>query len=112
MSGVGDTGDHWRVVCDADFWERDDSVVLKHVDTGAFLASSGKKLCLIPYNLILMGIFLGHAYGRPINGQLEIVGLSRQDSSCQWQTAEGLYVHRSNFNPKANQVNKPDHSEL
>lgn len=39
--GVGDTGDHWKVVCDADFWERDDSVVLKHVDSGAFLGCSG-----------------------------------------------------------------------
>lgn len=42
--GVGDTGDHWRVVCDGDFWERGDSVTLKHLDTNAFLASSGKAL--------------------------------------------------------------------
>ena len=29
-------------MCDGDFWERDDSVVFKHVDTSAYLASSGK----------------------------------------------------------------------
>nr|CAG4649705.1 EOG090X0E0P [Scapholeberis mucronata]SVE93894.1 EOG090X0E0P [Scapholeberis mucronata] len=92
-NGVGDTGDYWKVVCDGDFWERDDSVSFKHVDTSAYLASSG------------------HAYGRPINGQLEIVGLTRLDSSCHWQTAEGLFIHTSNFNPKQSQI-KPEHSEL
>nr|SVE76661.1 EOG090X0E0P [Daphnia longispina] len=92
-NGVGDTGDYWKVVCDGDFWERDDSVVFRHVDTNVYLASSG------------------HAYGRPINGQLEIVGLTRLDSSCQWKTAEGLYIHTSSFNPKQN-TNKPEHNEL
>lgn len=43
-SGVGDSGDHWRVICDSDFWERDDSVTFKHVDTSAYLASSGENL--------------------------------------------------------------------
>lgn len=32
-SGDGDTGDHWIVVCSGDLWSRDDSVMLKHVDT-------------------------------------------------------------------------------
>ncbi|XP_032786877.1 stromal cell-derived factor 2 isoform X3 [Daphnia magna] len=90
--GVGDTGDYWKVVCDGDFWERDDNVVFRHVDTNVYLATSG------------------HAYGRPINGQLEIVGLTRLDSSCQWKTAEGLYIHTSTFNPKQNI--KPEHNEL
>jgi len=40
-NGVGDTGDHWRVICDGDFWERDDSVSFKHLDTNTYLASSG-----------------------------------------------------------------------
>lgn len=31
--GVGDTGDHWSVLCDGKFWERDDLIKLKHVDT-------------------------------------------------------------------------------
>nr|SVE71323.1 EOG090X0E0P [Daphnia similis]SVE71956.1 EOG090X0E0P [Daphnia similis]SVE72582.1 EOG090X0E0P [Daphnia similis] len=91
-NGVGDTGDYWKVVCDGDFWEREDNVVFRHVDTNVYLATSG------------------HAYGRPINGQLEIVGLMRLDSSCQWKTAEGLYIHTSTFNPKQNV--KPEHNEL
>ena len=41
VAGVGDSGDHWRVMCDGDFWDRDDEVVFKHVDTGAFLSTSG-----------------------------------------------------------------------
>lgn len=44
-TGVGDTGDFWKVVCDGDFWERDDSVVFRHVDTNVYLASSG--MCFI-----------------------------------------------------------------
>nr|CAG4636534.1 EOG090X0E0P [Eubosmina coregoni]SVE70074.1 EOG090X0E0P [Eubosmina coregoni] len=95
-NGVGDTGDNWRVICDGDFWERGDSVSLKHLDTNTYLATSGQT------------------YGRPINGQYEIVALSRLDSTCQWQTAEGLYVHTSNFNPKQNHhtSSKPDRDEL
>nr|CAG4645136.1 EOG090X0E0P [Leptodora kindtii] len=90
----GDSGDHWRVICDSDFWERDDAVVLKHVDTGAFLASTG------------------HSYGRPINGQLEIVALKRQETTCKWQAAEGLYIHPSSFNARQNTYTKPEHHEL
>lgn len=41
LLGVGDAGDHWRVICDGDFWERDDSVSFKHLDTNTYLASSG-----------------------------------------------------------------------
>lgn len=93
-NGVGDSGDHWRVICDGSYWEREDSITFKHLDTNTYLASSG------------------HAYGRPINGQLEIVGLTKQDSSCKWQTAEGLYIHQSSFNPKPNENSKPEHNEL
>jgi hypothetical protein len=39
--GVGDTGDNWRVICDGSFWERGDSVSLKHLDTNTYLATSG-----------------------------------------------------------------------
>ena len=34
FSGEGDTGDIWPVVCDGDFWSRDEAVMFKHVDTG------------------------------------------------------------------------------
>ena len=30
----GDSGDNWRVVCDYEYWNRDSSVRLQHVDTG------------------------------------------------------------------------------
>lgn len=33
--GEGDTGDHWTVVCNNDYWRRDTPVKLKHVDTDA-----------------------------------------------------------------------------
>lgn len=80
--GHGDTGDVWTVVCEGDFWRRDGDIMLKHVDTGAYLAASG------------------HTYGRPINGQMEIVGTSRPDGSTQWRVQEGVFVHPSDFNPK------------
>ena len=50
--GSGDSGDVWTVMCEGDYWVRDDNMQLKHVDTGAFLAASGQT------------------FGRPINGQV------------------------------------------
>lgn len=38
--GVGDTGDHWTVVCNNDFWRRDTPVKFRHVDTGAWVCFS------------------------------------------------------------------------
>ncbi|CAB3369674.1 Hypothetical predicted protein [Cloeon dipterum] len=81
-AGEGDTGDHWTVVCKGDSWLRDDSVLLKHIDTDMFLSVTGRT------------------YGRPINGQLEVVGVS-SPSSSHWQAAEGLFIHPSDFNAKA-----------
>lgn len=34
LSGEGDTGDVWSVVCDGDYWQRDQAVMIKHRDTG------------------------------------------------------------------------------
>lgn len=31
--GEGDTGDNWIIICSNDFWERDDTIILKHIDT-------------------------------------------------------------------------------
>ena len=87
--GTGDTGDVWTIVCDGDYWQRTEPVKLKHVDTGVFLGASG------------------HTFGRPIHGQMEIVGLSMPDASTSWRVAEGIYVHPSDFNPK-----KAKHDEL
>ena len=41
------------------------AVMLKHVDTGVFLGASG------------------HTFGRPIHGQMEVVGLSMPDVSTK-----------------------------
>lgn len=35
--GDGDTGDHWMVVCPDDYWERNEPVMLKHMDTEALV---------------------------------------------------------------------------
>merc|ERR1711915_752058 len=80
--GSGDTGDVWSVMCEGDWWVRGDNVMLKHVDTGAYLAASGQT------------------FGRPINGQMEIVGTSRPDGTTKWRTQEGVYVHPTDFDPK------------
>merc|ERR1719373_592430 len=80
--GSGDSGDVWSVMCEGDWWVRGDNVMLKHVDTGAYLAASGQT------------------FGRPINGQMEIVGTSRPDGTTKWRTQEGVYVHPTDFDPK------------
>ena len=63
--GEGDTGDVWKIVCSGDAWARDEGVSFKHVDTGVFLGVSGRT------------------FGRPIHGQMEVVGLSMPDSSTK-----------------------------
>ncbi|KAK9736757.1 hypothetical protein QE152_g11306 [Popillia japonica] len=78
-NGDGDTGDHWLVVCSGDSWERDDSIMLKHVDTDQYLAASGKT------------------FGRPINGQMEIVGVRSASGPVYWQAMEGVFLHPPNI---------------
>jgi dolichyl-phosphate-mannose--protein O-mannosyl transferase len=74
-SGVGDTGDHWQLLCSGDSWHRNADVKFKHVDTGTYLAISGRS------------------FGRPINGQMEVVSLNSPHSGSDWQAAEGLFIH-------------------
>lgn len=31
--GEGDSGDNWVVICDGEFWDKQDSIMLRHVDT-------------------------------------------------------------------------------
>ncbi|XP_023947941.1 stromal cell-derived factor 2 [Bicyclus anynana] len=81
-NGEGDSGDNWTVVCNNDFWRRDTPVKLRHVDTAAYLAGSGRT------------------FGRPISGQGEIVGVSSQYGAyTDWQSQEGLFVHPSDLLP-------------
>ena len=55
----------WKVICSGDAWPRDDTVSFKHVDTGVFLGVSGRT------------------FGRPINGQMEVIGVSMPDSTTK-----------------------------
>lgn len=73
--GVGDSGDNWQVVCKGESWNRDESIQLRHLDTDAFLSASG------------------NTFGRPIHGQMEIVGVPSSDSASYWQTMEGIFIH-------------------
>ncbi|XP_045472741.1 stromal cell-derived factor 2 isoform X1 [Harmonia axyridis] len=103
-NGEGDTGDHWKVICsgyeaeslfekvsnfaqgvlgtpkeqkvrEGENWLRDDPVMLKHDDTSAYLATSGRT------------------FGRPINGQVEVVGMSSSTGPVHWQAMEGVFLH-------------------
>lgn len=74
-NGVGDSGDYWRVECSGDYWNRDYPIKLHHVDTNVYLSISGRT------------------FGRPINGQLEVVGVSNDHQAAEWKTAEGIFVH-------------------
>jgi len=90
--GEGDSGDVWKVICSGDAWARSEPINLKHVDTGVFLGASGRT------------------FGRPIHGQMEIVGLDSPRSNTQWKAGEGVFVHQSNFDPTGGR--SPGHDEL
>jgi len=74
-NGTGDSGDNWEVVCRGDTWGRDEVVQFRHIDTDAYLSASG------------------NTFGRPIHGQMEIVGVSNPGSGSHWQTVEGIFIH-------------------
>lgn len=73
-----DTGDNWEVICSGKYWMRDESIKLKHIDTGRFLFSSKD-----------------FSYRHPIPGQLEISavdeGRARNANQISWKTQEGVY---------------------
>jgi len=87
--GDGDSGDNWELVCSGDDWRRSDSVMFRHSDTGVYLAMSG------------------HSFGRPISGQMEVVGRDSPDSSCKWTVHEGVYIK-----PSENHRHAARHDEL
>ncbi|XP_059614786.1 stromal cell-derived factor 2 [Phlebotomus argentipes] len=74
-NGEGDTGDHWEVICSGDHWHRDSAVKLKHVDTNMYLAVSGRT------------------FGRPINGQMEVMAMTQPRGEGDWKAAEGIFLH-------------------
>lgn len=87
--GVGDSGDHWQVECSSDEWKRSYPVKFHHIDTDVYLSVSGRT------------------FGRPINGQMEVIGVGNSYSATEWKTAEGLFIH-----PNIGKDSKPIHTEL
>lgn len=72
------TADNWQVVLDEKdgLWTREQSVRLKHVDTGNYLFATGQ-----------------HQFGHPIEGQREVAaGRKSNAPQYQWTAMEGLYV--------------------
>lgn len=70
-----DAGDVWEVQWDsnAEHWERDATVRLRHHDTQAFLANHNVK------------------YQRPIPGQTEVHALKSKTAAANWKATEGVY---------------------
>jgi dolichyl-phosphate-mannose--protein O-mannosyl transferase len=77
--GEGDTGDHWEVICNGEEWLRDSRVQFRHVDTRKFLGISGRS------------------FGRPISGQMEVVGLNSGNTGSEWNSVEGIFIHPTEF---------------
>lgn len=88
--GDTDTGDHWMVYCRSRYWQKNESIRLKHADTGMWLSLSG------------------NIYGRPIFGQLEVVCSTNPENSSYWKTAEGVYVQPTTSSEQSH----PKHDEL
>lgn len=79
-NGEGDNGDNWLLICNTEFWNRDEHVLLKHVDTDVYLAASGRT------------------YGSPISGQIEVVGqYSPSSPHVEWVAAQGVFIHPNDF---------------
>lgn len=87
MTGIGDSGDHWKVICSDDVWMRSNPVKFLHVDTDVYCSVSGRT------------------FGRPINGQMEVIGVTNSYQSTEWKASEGIFIHPS-------QSSKPIHTEL
>lgn len=51
----------------------------------------------------------GRTFGRPINGQMEIVGAHSSSGSVHWQAMEGIYIHPPDVAEKHSHY---PHSEL
>lgn len=35
----------------------------------------------------------GSTFGRPINGQMEVIGTGNSNQATEWKAVEGLFVH-------------------
>jgi dolichyl-phosphate-mannose--protein O-mannosyl transferase len=69
-----DAGDEWIFSADgAKVWMRDEKIRLQHRQTNAWLSCSNTK------------------FQRPISGQSEVCGTSRQDANSIWKADQGVY---------------------
>uniref|UniRef100_F7AXT5 Stromal cell derived factor 2 n=1 Tax=Xenopus tropicalis TaxID=8364 RepID=F7AXT5_XENTR len=75
--GEGDILDDWTVLCGGEFWQRDDEVRFRHTSTSVFLSVTGEQ------------------YGRPINGQREVHGMSYANQNSYWKVMEGIFMKPS-----------------
>ncbi|XP_073421623.1 stromal cell-derived factor 2 [Dendrobates tinctorius] len=75
--GEGDILDDWTVLCNGEFWQRDEEVRLKHTSTSVLLSITGEQ------------------YGRPINGQREVHGMTYASQHNYWKVMEGIFMKPS-----------------
>lgn len=83
-SGEGDSGDNWKVVCEAkgaSVWERLAPVSFVHQDTTKYLSSSGTHT-FTHQNC-------GHQC--PILDQSEVASSQKKTSGCKWKADQGVY---------------------
>ncbi|KAM6156031.1 stromal cell-derived factor 2-like protein 1 [Rhynchocyon petersi] len=75
--GEGDDLDLWTVRCSGQHWEREASVRFQHVGTSVFLSVTGEQ------------------YGSPIQGQLEVHGMTGANTHNTWKVMEGVFIKPS-----------------
>ncbi|CAN2387855.1 dolichyl-phosphate-mannose-protein mannosyltransferase activity [Pristimantis euphronides] len=75
--GEGDILDDWTVLCNGEYWQRDEEVRFKHVSTNVLLSVTGEQ------------------YGRPINGQREVHGMNYASQHNYWKVMEGIFMKPS-----------------
>jgi dolichyl-phosphate-mannose--protein O-mannosyl transferase len=91
--GKGDTGDNWRIACEAGetYWRRGVPMQLVHVDTSKYLYST-EAAKFTAQNC---------GQGCPIMGQNEVSASGKKDSKARWVTGQGVF-----FPPKTGSVNE------
>ena len=80
--GLGDGGDDWRVICRGEYWQRESTVQIQHVDTGKFLGSSS-TVKFTQQNC-------GH--NCPILNHLEAFGRNNQDNYGYFVVEMGVHL--------------------
>ncbi|KAL3853892.1 hypothetical protein ACJMK2_013191 [Sinanodonta woodiana] len=90
--GEGDEGDNWVIICNNQYWNRNENIRLKNVVTENYLHVTGDT------------------YGRPIHGQREVCGYPSPNELNYWQTMEGIYIKPSESPPGSQPVEDDDES--